>query len=170
MAERATSVVVERCRGPPSSPPRHHCSHLQYVCPARQVQPDALGMHFGGIAGLVAVTRNQGKKRDASEITTDEGLGRQFGSGRRVIALTSRRFLMWGHPQLSGKPLGLEAAIPLDYLVSVSHQKGKVVTSSSLRSQKAPVHRGPWKARLPAHTFFLTTCCHYGNMLSVIKE
>jgi hypothetical protein len=88
----------------------------------------ALGMQLGGIAGLVAVTRNQGKKRDAADIKTDEGLGKQLGSGRRVIGLTSRRFLMWGHSSLSGKPKGLEAAIPLDDLVSISHQKGKVVT------------------------------------------
>lgn len=88
----------------------------------------ALGMQLGGIAGLAAVTRNQGKKRDASEIKTDEGLDKQLGSGRRVTGLTSRRFLMWGNSQLSGKPKGLEAAIPLDGLVSISHQKGRVVT------------------------------------------
>lgn len=88
----------------------------------------ALGSQLGGIAGLVAVTRNQEKKRDASEIKTDEGLGKQLGSGRRVIGLTSRRFLMWGHSSLSGKPKGLEAAIPIDDLVSVSHEKGKVLT------------------------------------------
>ncbi len=87
-----------------------------------------LGSQLGGIAGFVAVTRNQGKKRDAMEIKTDEGLGKQLGSGRRVIGLTSRRFLMWGHSQLSGKPKGLEAAIPLDDLVSISHDKGKIVT------------------------------------------
>ncbi len=87
-----------------------------------------LGSQLGGIAGLVAVTRNQEKKRDAMEIKTDEGLGMQLGSGRRVIGLTSRRFLMWGHSQLSGKPKGLEAEIPLDDLVSISHDKGKLVT------------------------------------------
>ncbi len=87
-----------------------------------------LGSQLGGIGGLIAVTRNQEKKRDAMEIKTDEGLGKIMGSGRRVIGLTSRRFLMWGHSQLSGKPKGLEAAIPLDDLVSLSHEKGKVVT------------------------------------------
>jgi len=88
----------------------------------------ALGSQLGGIAGLVAVTRNQEKKRDAMEIKTDEGVGLALGSGRRVIGLTSRRFLVWGHSSLSGKPKGLEAAIPLDDLVSISHDKGKIVT------------------------------------------
>ena len=87
-----------------------------------------LGSQLGGIAGLVAVTRNQEKKRDAMEVKTDEGLGKQLGSGRRVVGLTSRRFLMWGHSQLSGKPKNLEAAIPIDDVVSISHDKGKVVT------------------------------------------
>ena len=87
-----------------------------------------MGMQLGGIAGLIAVTRDQEKKRDAADIKTDEGIGKQLGSGRRVIGLTSRRFLMWGHSQLSGKPKGLEAAIPLDDLVSIGYEKGKVVT------------------------------------------
>jgi hypothetical protein len=87
-----------------------------------------LGMQLGGIAGLIAVTRDQGKKRDAMDIRTDTGVGAQLGSGRRVVGMTSRRLLIWGHSQLSGKPKGLEAAIPLDDLVSISHDKGKIVT------------------------------------------
>jgi hypothetical protein len=88
----------------------------------------SLGSQLGGLGGLVAVTRNQEKKRDAMDIQTDTGLGLQLGSGRRVVGLTSRRVLIWGHSQLSGKPKGLEAAIPLDDLVSISHETGKLVT------------------------------------------
>ena len=87
-----------------------------------------LGSQLGGIAGLIAVTRDQEKKRDAMDIKTDEGVGLVLGSGRRVIGLTSRRFLIWGHSQLTGKPKGLETAIPLDDLVSISHAKGKLTT------------------------------------------
>ena len=88
----------------------------------------SLGSQLGGIGGLIAVTRSQEKKRDAMEIKTDEGIGLQLGSGRRVIGMTSRRFLIWGHSQLSGKPKGLETAISLDDVVSISHEKGKIVT------------------------------------------
>ncbi|MGA9597069.1 MAG: hypothetical protein WBV06_12980 [Acidimicrobiia bacterium] len=88
----------------------------------------ALGAQLGGIAGLVAVTRNQEKKRDVMEISTDTGIGAQLGNKRHVIGLTSKRFLIWGHSQLSGKPKGLELAIPLDNLVSISHDKGKLAT------------------------------------------
>lgn len=87
-----------------------------------------LGMQLGGIAGLISVTRNQEKKRDAMEIRTDTGTGAQLGGGRRVIGMTSRRFLIWGHSTMSGKPKGLEAAIPLDDVVSISHEKGKILT------------------------------------------
>ena len=87
-----------------------------------------LGSQLGGIAGLIAVTRNQEKKRDAMDIKTDEGIGLVLGSGRRVIGLTSRRVLIWGHSQLTGKPKGLEAAVPIDDLVSISHAKGKLAT------------------------------------------
>jgi hypothetical protein len=88
----------------------------------------SLGSQLGGIAGLVAVTRDQEKKRDAMDIKTDEGIGLKLGSGRRVVGLTSRRLLIWGHSQLSGKPKGLEAAIPLDDVVSIAHEKGKLAT------------------------------------------
>ncbi|MCP3999045.1 MAG: hypothetical protein GY722_28880 [bacterium] len=88
----------------------------------------SLGSQLGGIAGLVAVSRSQEKKRDAMDIKTDEGIGLVLGSGRRVVGLTSRRMLIWGHSQLSGKPKGLEAALPLDDLLSISHEKGKLAT------------------------------------------
>jgi len=52
----------------------------------------SLGSQLGGIGALVAVTRNQEKKRDAI------------------------------------KPKGLDLDIPLDDLVSISHEKGKIVT------------------------------------------
>ena len=88
------------------------------------VQPaGAMGRGLGS-----QVTRDQEKKRDAMDIKTDEGVGLVLGSGRRVIGLTSRRFLIWGHSQLTGKPKGLETAIPLDDLVSISHAKGKLTT------------------------------------------
>lgn len=88
----------------------------------------SLGSQLGGIAGLVAVTRNQEKKRDTMDIRTDTGNGKQLGDGRHVVGLTSRRFLIWGHSTLSGKPKGLDLEIPLDDLVSISHEKGKIVT------------------------------------------
>ena len=88
----------------------------------------SLGSQLGGIAGLVAVTRNQEKKRDAMEIKTDTGIGAQLGDKRHVVGLTSKRFLIWGHSSLSGKPKGLDLAVPLDDLVSISHEKGKIVT------------------------------------------
>ncbi len=88
----------------------------------------SLGSQLGGIAGLVAVSRSQEQKRDAMDIKTDEGIGLVLGSGRRVVGLTSRRMLIWGHSQLSGKPKGLEAALPLDDLLSISHEKGKLAT------------------------------------------
>lgn len=87
-----------------------------------------LGSQLGGIAGLVAVTRNQEKKRDAMDIKTDTGVGAHLGDKRHVIGLTSKRFLIWGHSTFSGKPKGLDLAIPLDDLVSISHEKGKIVT------------------------------------------
>jgi len=87
-----------------------------------------LGTQLGGIAGLVAVTRTQGKRRDAEGIVTDSGVGAELGGKRHVLGLTSKRFLVWGHSQLSGKPKGLELAIPLDDLVSISHDKGKLAT------------------------------------------
>jgi hypothetical protein len=88
----------------------------------------SLGSQLGGIAGLVAVTRNQEKKRDAAEIKTDNGIGAQLGDKRHVIGLTSKRFLIWGHSTMSGKPKGLDLAVPLDDLVSISHEKGKLLT------------------------------------------
>lgn len=88
----------------------------------------SLGSQLGGIAGLVAVTRSQEKKRDAMDIRTDTGTGAKLGDGRHVIGMTSRRFLIWGHSQLSGKPKGLDLAIPLEDLVSLSHEKGKIAT------------------------------------------
>jgi hypothetical protein len=87
-----------------------------------------LGMQLGGVAGLVAVTRGQKKRQDTAEIRTDTGIGAQLGGKRHVIGLTSKRFLIWGHSQLSGKPKDLELAIPLDDLVSISHDKGKLAT------------------------------------------
>jgi hypothetical protein len=87
-----------------------------------------LGSQLGGIGALVAVTRSQEKKRDAMDIVTDSGIGAQLGDKRHVTGLTSKRFLIWGHSSLSGKPKGLDLAIPLDDLESISHEKGKTVT------------------------------------------
>ncbi len=88
----------------------------------------SLGVQLGGIGGLVAVTRSQEKKRDAMDIVTDSGIGVQLGDKRHVVGLTSKRVLIWGHSSLSGKPKGLDLAIPVDDLVSISHEKGKIVT------------------------------------------
>lgn len=87
-----------------------------------------VGMQLGGVVGVAAVARSQKKKQAAAEIHTDTGIGAQLGGNRHVLGLTAKRLLVWGHSQLSGKPKELELAIPLDDLVSISHEKGKLTT------------------------------------------
>lgn len=102
-----------------------------YVQPAGAMGR-ALGSQLGGIAGLVAVTRGQEKKRDDMEIRTDIGIGAQVGDKPHVIGMTSRRFLVWGHSKMSGKPKGLVLEVPLDALESLRHEQGKLATKMVL--------------------------------------
>jgi hypothetical protein len=87
-----------------------------------------MGRQLGGLAGALIVRSAQKKDLEKREIRTDTGLGAQLGTGRHVIGLTSRRFIVWGHSQLSGKPKGLDFSVPLGDLVALGHEKGKLTT------------------------------------------
>ena len=51
----------------------------------------------------------------------------EIPEGKAVLGLTPQRLLVFGHSTLSGKPKGLNAAIPLDQVKAITHESGKLM-------------------------------------------
>ncbi|MEE9414648.1 MAG: hypothetical protein V3V01_05135 [Acidimicrobiales bacterium] len=87
----------------------------------RQVAFGAVGGAVGaGIAALV--TSGTSNEEDAPS----EGMAVDIPAGKAVLGITDQRFLVFGHSALSGKPKGLNAAFPLDQIMSLEHESGKL--------------------------------------------
>lgn len=83
---------------------------------------------FGAIGGVVGavVGDKLAQKRAAETPTADEGIVVDIPPGKAVLGITDRRFLVFGHSTMSGKPKGLNASIPLDQVAAVTHESGKL--------------------------------------------
>ncbi|MEZ5167520.1 MAG: hypothetical protein R2695_13895 [Acidimicrobiales bacterium] len=46
--------------------------------------------------------------------------------GKAVLGLTPQRLLVFGHGAMSGKPKGLNAAIPIDQVTAMAFEQGKM--------------------------------------------
>lgn len=85
----------------------------------------ALGA-LGGAVGLLAGEKLASKRQEDSPESSDEGFVVDIPAGKAVLGVTDRRFLVFGHSTLSGKPKGLNAAFSLDQVQSVELESGKL--------------------------------------------
>lgn len=85
-----------------------------------------MGSQLGGVVGAVIADKLGGAKDEPVELSRETGVAADIPDKRLVLGLTSRRLLVWGHSTMSGKPKGLEAAIPLDRVLAVEAEKGKL--------------------------------------------
>jgi hypothetical protein len=83
---------------------------------------------FGAIGGVVGavVGDKLAQKRAGETPTADEGIVVDIPPGKAVLGITDRRFLVFGHSTMSGKPKGLNASIPLDQVAGITHESGKL--------------------------------------------
>ncbi len=91
----------------------------------RQVAFGAIGGAVGAVAGeAMASTRTKNAPQQAGE-----GFVVDIPAGKAVLGLTDRRFLVFGHSSLSGKPKGLNASFTLDQVQSIALTTGKLTGS-----------------------------------------
>lgn len=91
----------------------------------RQVTFGAIGGAVGAIAGDAMASRHA---KNAPQ-QADEGFVVEIPAGKAVLGLTNRRFLVFGHSTLSGRPKGLNAAFSLDQVRSMTFTPGKITGS-----------------------------------------
>ncbi len=80
----------------------------------------AIGMGVGGVVGSIVAEAAH------TDLSTSDGVAAQIPSKNVVLALTPTRLLVFGHSQLSGKPKGLEATIPVARVKDMALEPGKV--------------------------------------------
>jgi hypothetical protein len=92
------------------------------------VQPTGTtsGMMIGGLVGAVAANKVGNKKGETAELSRDTGLAAEIPNERLVLGLTGRRLLVWGHAAMSGKPKGMKSAVPLERVVRIQAETGKL--------------------------------------------
>jgi hypothetical protein len=91
----------------------------------RQVTYGAIGGVVGALAGEAVASK---RAKNAPQ-QVGEGFVVDIPAGKAVLGLTDRRFLVFGHSALSGKPKGLNAAFTLDQVHSVVLTAGKMTGS-----------------------------------------
>ncbi|MEM7139553.1 MAG: hypothetical protein AAF548_00885 [Actinomycetota bacterium] len=98
-----------------------------FVQPAGAFRRQVAMGAVGGIVGAVAGEAMAKKRQESSESTPGEGMTVDIPEGKAVLGLTPQRLLVFGHSTLSGKPKGLNAAIPIDQVKSITHESGKLM-------------------------------------------
>lgn len=88
----------------------------------RQVAMGAVGGAIGAVVGEKMAAKRQAEAGDRPT----EGLVVDIPAGKAVLGITDRRFLVFGHSALSGKPKGLNAAFGLEQIASLDLQQGKL--------------------------------------------
>lgn len=96
-----------------------------FVQPAGAIRSQIAYGAIGGVVGM-AVGQKVGEKRAKENPTADEGMVIDIPPGKAVLGITDRRLLVFGHSTMSGRPKGLNAAIPLDQVAGISHESGKL--------------------------------------------
>ncbi len=81
---------------------------------------------IGGAVGAVAGDALANKRIKDSDQRDGEGITMDIPKGKAVLGLTSQRLLVFGHSAMSGRPKGLNAAIPLDQIQSINVDQGKM--------------------------------------------
>ena len=85
---------------------------------------------MGAVGGLIGAAPGEAmakKRKENSDATPGEGMSIDIPAGKAVLGLTPQRLLVFGHSTMSGKPKGLNAAIPLDEVKSISLEQGKLM-------------------------------------------
>ncbi len=80
----------------------------------------------GGAVGAVAGEAMANKRIQDSPERTGEGIHLDIPEGKAVLGLTDQRLLVFGHSSLSGRPKGLNAAVPLDQIQSIAVDQGNL--------------------------------------------
>ncbi|MEQ8841207.1 MAG: hypothetical protein RIB98_09505 [Acidimicrobiales bacterium] len=96
-----------------------------FVQPAGAIRRQVAYGAIGGVIGAV-VSQKAGEKRANETPTAEEGIVIDIPPGKAVLGLTDRRLLVFGHSAMTGRPKGLNAAIPLDQVAGVTHESGKL--------------------------------------------
>jgi hypothetical protein len=91
----------------------------------RQMTYGAIGGAVGAIAGEAMASK---RAKNAPQ-QVGEGFVVDIPAGKAVLGLTDRRFLVFGHSTMSGKPKGLNAAFALDQVQSMALAQGKLTGS-----------------------------------------
>ena len=98
-----------------------------FVQPAGAFRRQVAFGAVGGVVGALAGEALAKKRQEDSDGTPGEGMTVDIPPGKAVLGLTPQRLLVFGHSTMSGKPKGLNAAIPLDQVKSISHESGKLM-------------------------------------------
>lgn len=77
---------------------------------------------IGGLAGALIADKTA---KGTTVERPDEGIVVDIPEGKAVLGLTDRRLLVFGHSAMTGKPKGLNAAVPLGHIESVTLDQGK---------------------------------------------
>ena len=92
-----------------------------------------MGMGVAGVVGAAAAARSASKREEAHAGATEGGLAAGIPNERVVLAVTGRRFLVFGHSTMSGKPTDLKAEFPLGDVHEVGVEKKKMNTHLTVR-------------------------------------
>ncbi|NNC73940.1 MAG: hypothetical protein HKN93_00375 [Acidimicrobiia bacterium] len=94
-----------------------------FVQPAGSVGKQVALGAIGGIAGALVANKMAAKRQ---ETDAPLGVAEDLPTDRSHVALTNRRVLFFKHGSMSGNPKELCAELPLDTLVDMTMEKGKL--------------------------------------------
>jgi hypothetical protein len=99
----------------------------------------AMVLHPSGMARRVAIGGALGaalgsrlSKRDDGSLVSDSGIAAQMPDGPLIIGLTPERALVYSQSGMSGKPTGVQLAIPRRDVVAIEVGKDKIGASVTL--------------------------------------
>lgn len=98
-----------------------------FVQPAGAFRRQVAFSAIGGVVGAAAGEALAKRRQENSEANPNEGLSIDIPAGKAVLGLTPQRLLVFGHSAMSGKPKGLNAAIPLDQVTAITLEQGKLM-------------------------------------------